>query len=67
MRNVRRPRHYVARRWLLMLKPVLRYSHTREAFILRGVGASVGPVLRLDRRRAKRTVDGADRRAAHVA
>jgi hypothetical protein len=67
MRNVRRQRHYVGRHWLVMMKPVLRYSHTREAFVLRGVGSSVGPVLRLDRRRATRTVEGTERRAAPVA
>lgn len=65
MRNVRRPRRYIDRHWLLLLKPFLRYSHTREAFVLRGVGSSVGPVLRPERRgRSRRRFKGAERRRA---
>jgi hypothetical protein len=68
MRTVRRPRHYVARHWLMLLRPVLRYSQSRAAFVLRGVGSSTGPVLRLERRRRpRRTFDGAERREARVA
>ena len=51
MRNVRRPRRYIAQHWLTLLRPVLRYSIPRDAYILRGIGASRGPVLRVDRRR----------------
>ncbi|MGP0100349.1 MAG: hypothetical protein ACLPUT_01840 [Solirubrobacteraceae bacterium] len=52
-----------------MLRPLLRYSITREAFVLRAVGDSVGPVLRPDRRRRlrKRRFDGIDRRGASSA
>jgi hypothetical protein len=67
MRNIRRQRRYVAKRWLVVLKPVLRYSHTREAFIIRGVGTSVGPVLRVDRRRTRRKGDAAEHRQARIA
>lgn len=68
MRKVRRPRRYVAHQWLVVLRPILRYSHTRDAFVLRGVGASVGPVLRVDRRsRQGRTADGVERRRASIA
>jgi hypothetical protein len=54
MRSAVRPRRYVARHWLLLLRPLLRYSATRDAFVLRFVGRSVGPVLRVDRRRRLR-------------
>jgi hypothetical protein len=68
MRTVRRPRRYVARHWLVLLKPVLRYSHTREAFVLRGIGNETGPVLRLDRRVGRRRkFKGPERRRAWVA
>jgi hypothetical protein len=68
MRTVRRPRHYVARYWLILLRPALRYSYTREAFVLRGVGSSIGPVLRMERRsRARTNFDGVERREARVA
>jgi len=68
MRTVRRPRHYVARYWLILLRPMLRYSHSRDAFVLRGVGSSVGPVLRMNRRMRRRAAfDGAERREARVA
>jgi hypothetical protein len=53
----------VARYWLLAFRPVLRYSITRDAFVLRGIGGSVGPVLRPDRRARRRHFEGIDRRA----
>ena len=63
MRAVKRPRRYVARHWLILLRPALRYSRARDAFVLRGVGSTMGPVLKIDRRvRAKRRLDGDDRR-----
>jgi hypothetical protein len=47
----------------MVLKPALRYSHFRDAFVLRGVGNRIGPVLRPDRRdHRQRTFDGIDRR-----
>jgi len=69
MRSVARPRRHIPRYRLLMLRPLLRYSITREAFVLRAVGDSVGPVLRSDRRRRlrKRRFDGIDRRGASSA
>jgi hypothetical protein len=66
MRSVARPRRYVARHWLLILRPVLRFSVTRDAFVLRAVGNHVGPVLRPDRRRRQRPFDGPDRRRAQA-
>jgi len=65
MRTVARPRKYVARHWIALARPALRYSITRDAFVLRGVGNSIGPVLRPDRRRREQPRwDGPDRRAA---
>ncbi|MGA2320139.1 MAG: hypothetical protein ABSG95_05280 [Solirubrobacteraceae bacterium] len=47
---------------------MLRYSHAREAFVLRGVGRSVGPVLRVDRRRVpRRPFQGVERRRERLA
>jgi hypothetical protein len=64
MRTVRRPRRYVAKRWLTLLRPVLRYSTSRDAYVLRVVGRHVGPVMRVDRRvfPRRRFEDGVERR-----
>jgi hypothetical protein len=67
MRTQQRPRRYVARHWLVVLKPVLRYSATRDAFVLRAVGNSLGPVLRVNRRRGASVYEGAERRRAGLA
>src|ERR1041385_9461543 len=50
MRAVRRPRRYVARPWLVLLRPLFAYNFTRDAYVLRAVGRQLGPVLRIDRR-----------------
>lgn len=34
----------------MLMKPALRYSVSRDAYVLRGVGHRYGPVLRTDRR-----------------
>jgi hypothetical protein len=65
-----RSRHYVARPWLLVLRPLLRFSLTRDAYVLRGIGNFAGPVLRQDRRRGNRRrdrYDGVERRSAQTA
>ena len=69
MRSAARPRRYIARYGLLVLRPLLRYSLTRDAFVLRLVGNSVGPVLRPERRgRVRRQhLDGIERRGASSA
>jgi hypothetical protein len=68
MRSAVRPRRYVARHWLLILRAFFRYSATRDAFVLRLVGNSTGPVLRPDRRRRSRqSFEGVDRRRAQTA
>jgi hypothetical protein len=46
----------------VLLAPVYRYSHSRDAFVLRAVGNTVGPVLRLDRRVKELPFGGIDRR-----
>ena len=48
---------------LVALRPALRYSLARDAYVLRGVGRRMGPVLRIDRRARERRFEGADRRA----
>ncbi|HEX4484041.1 MAG TPA: hypothetical protein VH081_09665 [Solirubrobacteraceae bacterium] len=35
---------------LTLLTPVFSYNDRRDAYVIRGVGAHVGPVLRVDRR-----------------
>jgi hypothetical protein len=63
MRSMKRPRRYLARHWLVLLRPAFRYSRTRDAYVLRCVGNTRGPVLRIDRRAGRaRSFDGADRR-----
>ncbi len=65
VRTEQRPRRYVRHVWLVMLGPLLRYSYQREAFVLRLVGRSAGPVLREDRRARRRPsarFDGVERR-----
>ncbi len=64
MRSIPRPRRYIAPPLLFVLRPLLRYSATRDAFVLRGVGSHRGPVLRPDRRRRTQgAFEGIDRRA----
>jgi hypothetical protein len=68
MRSAVRPRRYVARHWLLILRPLLRYSATRDAYVLRAIGRSTGPVLRVDRRRRRgQPFAGLERRGAGAA
>ncbi len=68
MRSTGRQRRYVARHWLLLARPLLRYSATRDAYVLRLVGRRAGPVLRPDRRRRRgQPFAGAERRGAGAA
>jgi hypothetical protein len=62
LRTVPRPRRYLARHWLLLLGPLFRYSQSRNAYVLRGVGRSLGPVVRVDRRQRARRVIEVERR-----
>lgn len=66
MRSIPRPRHYIARPWIWLATPLLRYSVSRDAYVLRGVGNSMGPVLRPDRRSHDQSRwDGVERRSVH--
>jgi hypothetical protein len=46
----------------VLLLPALRYSTTRDAYVLRIVGNKVGPVLRENRRARALPLSGPDRR-----
>jgi hypothetical protein len=69
MRTTHRPRRYVSKSWLLLLRPCLRFSAARDAYVLRAVGSRVGPVLRADRRRepGSRAFEGVERRRTRMA
>jgi hypothetical protein len=57
-----RPRRYVPRYQLILMRPLLRYSPTRNAFVLRFVGNHTGPVLLRDFRHSRRAYSGRERR-----
>jgi hypothetical protein len=66
----RPPRHrrYIGRRTLILLRPIYRYSYPRDAYVLRGVGRRLGPVLAVDRRFTRDDPpDGVERRSARRA
>lgn len=67
--RTKRKRRYIARHWLLVARPLLRYSDGRRAYVLRLVGGRFGPVLRPDRRLVPRALafEGVDRRQARTA
>jgi hypothetical protein len=65
MRTVKRPRRYVARHWLVLTRPFLRYSEARSAYVVRIVGRKWGPVLREDRRSSE-SPHAAERRGSHA-
>jgi hypothetical protein len=46
MRDTPRPRRVVGPFTFALLRPVLRYSYSRDAYVLRVVGNALGPVLR---------------------
>ena len=45
MRETPRHRHEVSHGTLVLLKPLFRHSASRNAYVLRGVGRKMGPVL----------------------
>jgi hypothetical protein len=45
VRTRRRPRHNVSPLRMTLLRPLFRYSVTRDAYVLRVVGRRLGPVL----------------------
>lgn len=62
MVRAQRPRHYVSSMTLMLMRPVFRYSRSRDAYVMRLIGNSSGPVLRRERRRRQRDFAGAERR-----
>jgi len=55
-----RPRYFVRTHWLRALRAAFRYSYLHDFYVLRGVGAERGPILKPERRRL------ADRRGRHA-
>jgi hypothetical protein len=51
---------------LAVLRPLLRYSNSRESYVLRLVGGHSGPVLRRDRRAGRSSFAGSERREAAI-
>jgi hypothetical protein len=47
---------------LMLMRPVFRYSRSRDAYVMRLIGNSSGPVLRRERRRRQRDFAGSERR-----
>jgi hypothetical protein len=45
VRTKQRRRRHVAGLWIAVLGPFLRYSHNRDAYVLRIAGGRFGPVL----------------------
>jgi hypothetical protein len=62
MVRAQRPRHYVSRATLVLLRPLFRYSLSRDAYVMRGIGNVRGPVLRRERRNKTREYAGPERR-----
>jgi hypothetical protein len=62
MVRAQRPRHYVSRATLALLRPLFRYSLSRDAYVLRVIGNTRGPVLRRERRHQHRDYAGPERR-----
>jgi hypothetical protein len=58
VRTVPRTRHYVSPGALTLGRPVLSFDYAREAYVLRGIGDRLGPVLREDRRRGRSSSNG---------
>lgn len=57
----------MGRHWLMFLRPLFRYSYSRDAFVLRLIGRSFGPVLRPDRRlRGTGPFEGIERRGPRI-
>jgi hypothetical protein len=46
----------------MVMRPFMRYSYSRGAYVLRIVGERWGPVLRQNQRRHQLEFDGHDRR-----
>ena len=68
MRRTHRTRRYTAQHWLVLAAPLLRFSQSRDAYVMRVLGTKVGPVLKPDRRAMnRRRLDGPERRQTRAA
>jgi hypothetical protein len=50
----------------MLVRPLFRYSLSRDAYVLRLIGNSRGPVLRRERRARQRDFNGPERRRLAV-
>ena len=67
MRSVPRTRRYVSPGTLSLCRPLVAYDFRRGAYVLRGVGDRLGPVLREDRRLSRPAqYTGPERRQGRV-
>jgi hypothetical protein len=67
MRTDPRPRRYVTVSTLAVMRPLLRYSTGRDAYVLRLAGNRAGPVLRPERRRPRGSLySGIERRHREI-
>jgi hypothetical protein len=66
MVRAQRPRHYVSRTTLAFARPLFRYSLSRDAYVLRLIGNSRGPVLRRERRTKQAAHSGSERRSLAI-
>ena len=57
MRQQQRRRRVVGRTTFALLRPFVRYSLSRDAYVLRGVGNRFGPVYVTDEVRARASTD----------
>jgi hypothetical protein len=62
MVRAQRPRHYVSGMTLMLVRPMFRYSLSRDAYVMRVIGNTSGPVLRRERRHQARDYAGPERR-----
>ncbi len=61
-----RKRHYVSKNVLTLAWPLFRYSIARDAYVLRYIGSTRGPVLKQERRKRQRAFLGRERRGRLV-
>ena len=66
MVRARRRRHFVAPLTLVLLRPCFRYSLSRDAYVVRLIGSTHGPVLQRERRHKPGDYAGPERRHVGV-
>lgn len=58
MRTEHRARRQLSTPTFMLMRPVMRYSYTRDAYVLRGVGNRWGPVVKRPERAASEAPQG---------